>query len=77
MPLRPTEPFEVSEIRRMRSVLDMRRRADVRCAALLVALCLGLRRGEIQRLTVADLIVVSGTACFSVETLKQRAARKR
>jgi len=55
MPLRPTEPFEVSEVRRMRAALDLRRRADVRNAALLVALCLGLRQGEIQRLTVADV----------------------
>ena len=77
MPLRPTEPFEVSEIRRMKSALDLRRRADVRSAALLVALCLGLRRGEIQRLTVADVIMVAGTTCLSVETLKQRSVRKR
>ena len=77
MPLRPTEPFEVSEIRRMKSALDLRRRADVRSAALLVVLCLGLRRGEIQRLTVADVIVVAGTTCLSVETLKQRSVRKR
>ena len=61
----------------MRAALDLRRRADVRTAALLVALCLGLRRGEIQRLTVADVIVVGGKTCLSVETLKQRANRKR
>lgn len=77
MPLRPTEPFEVSEIHRMKSALDLRRRADVRNAALLVALCLGLRRGEIQRLTIRDVIVVAGRTCLSVETLKQRSARKR
>jgi len=77
MPLRPTEPFEVSEIQRMKSILDLRRRADIRTAALLVALCLGLRRGEIQGLTVADVIIVSGATCFSVETLNQRSARKR
>jgi integrase/recombinase XerD len=77
MPLRPTEPFDVAEVRRMRAALDLRRRADVRTAALLVALCLGLRRGEIQRLTVADVILVGGKVCLSVETLKQRANRKR
>jgi len=77
MPLRPTEPFDVSEVCRMRAALDLRRRADVRTAALLVALCLGLRQGEIQRLTVADVIVVGGTTCLSVETLKQRSVRRR
>lgn len=77
MPLRPTEPFHVADVRRMRVALDLRRRGDVRTAALLVALCLGLRRGEIQRLTVADVIVVGGKTCLSVETLKQRANRKR
>jgi len=77
MPLRPTEPFESSDIRRMMDVLDLRRRGDVRAGALLVALRLGLRRGEVQGLTVADVIVVGGTTCFSVETLKQRSARKR
>ena len=77
MPLRPTEPFEVADVRRMKAALDLRRRADVRTAALLVALCLGLRQGEIQRLTVADVIVVGGTTCLSVETLKQRSARRR
>jgi site-specific recombinase XerD len=61
----------------MKGALDLRRRTDVRTAALLVALCLGLRRGEIQRLTVADVIVVGGKICLSVETLKQRANRKR
>jgi integrase/recombinase XerD len=77
MPLRPTRPFEPAEIRAMRATLDLRRRADVRLGALLVALCLGLRRGEIQRLTLGDVIVVGGNTCLSVETLKQRSARKR
>lgn len=61
----------------MRDALDLRRRADVRTGALLVALCLGLRRGEIQRLTLADVLVAGGTTCLSVETLKQRGARKK
>jgi hypothetical protein len=60
MPLRPTEPFTAAEVRCMRGALDLRRRSDVRTGALLVALCLGLRRGEVQRLTVADVIAVGG-----------------
>lgn len=32
---------------------------------------------EAQGLTVADVIVVGGTTCLSVETLKQRSVRKR
>lgn len=60
----------------MRDALDLRRRADVRTGALFIALCLGLRRGEIQRLTVGDVLVVGPRTCLSVETLKQRAARK-
>jgi site-specific recombinase XerD len=76
MPLRPTEPFTAAEVRCMRGALDLRRRSDVRTGALLVALCLGLRRGEVQRLTVADVIAVGGRTCLSVVTLKQRVSRK-
>jgi site-specific recombinase XerD len=61
----------------MRDTLDLRRKSDVRTGALLVALCLGLRRGEIQRLTIGDLLVVGTTTCLSVETLKQRSTRRK
>jgi hypothetical protein len=32
MPLRPTEPFDVADVRRMKTALDLRRRADLAIA---------------------------------------------
>jgi len=76
MTVRPTEPIEPDELRRMRQCLDRRRRDDVRVLAMLVALALGLRRGEVIGLNVGDLKTVSGVVCLVVRTLKQRGKRR-
>lgn len=76
MTLRPTEPIEPAELRRMRAVLDLRRRDDVRVGALLVVLSVGLRKGEVVKLTVGDVVEFEGVLCVNVRTLKQRGRRR-
>ncbi len=76
MPARPTEPITGDEFARIMARLDKRKREHVRVGALLVALRLGLRRGEIIALQLRDVIEVDGSICFSVRTLKQRQGKR-
>jgi len=76
MPARPTEPITGDEFARIIGRLDRRKREHIRVGALLVALRVGLRRGEIIALRVRDVIEVDGSVCFSVRTLKQRRGKR-
>jgi integrase/recombinase XerD len=76
MPARPTEPVTGDEFARMMGCLDRRKREHARVGALLVALRVGLRRGEIIELQVRDVIAVDGSLCLSVRTLKQKRGKR-
>ncbi len=69
---RPTIPATTEDVRRIRAVLDRRRRADVRVEALLVALVHGLRQGEVRGLRVCDFQRHGARWCLRVRSLKQR-----
>lgn len=74
---RPTEFATPSDLDAMRAVLDGRKRADVRAAAILAALAAGLRRGEVCALNVVDFREHDGVPVLHVETLKRRKRVKR
>ena len=77
MTARPTEPLTGGEFAQMLACLDRRRRDDVRVGALLIALRVGLRRGEVIGLRLRDVLAVDGRVALSVRTLKQRSRRPR
>jgi site-specific recombinase XerD len=74
--LRPTEPIEMHELDKLHAALDLRRKDDVRVAALLVVLSLGLRKSELIGLTTADIVRVDGVLCLNVRTAKQRGKKR-
>jgi integrase/recombinase XerD len=77
MSVRPTEPATGDDLVAMRSQLDLRRRDHVRVAAVLVALGLGLRRGEVCALNVGDFRAHEGLPVLDVVTLKRNRMTRR
>lgn len=69
---RPTEVATRDEIEAMRATLDGRRKDHVRTGAILTALAVGLRRGEVCALDCGDLRIVDGVPVLHVATLKRR-----
>jgi len=61
----------------MRRQLDLRRREHVRVAAVLVALALGLRRGEVCALNVGDFRMHEGRPVLDVASLKRKRQTRR
>jgi len=72
MTIRPTEPATLDDLRAIRETLDLRRKDDVRAAALIMVLRLGLRRGEICALNVGDVRKHQNQAVLYVKTLKRK-----
>ncbi len=73
--IRPTEPATAADVEAMFAQLDLRRKEDIRVAAILVALAAGLRRGEICNLNMADFRTHEDHPVLHVETLKRRGER--
>jgi integrase/recombinase XerC len=71
---RPTEPTTPQDIEAMRAALDLRKRGDVRLAAMLVVLAHGLRRGELIALRVGDFRLNEDVSVLHTPTLKKRGA---
>lgn len=61
-------PKDPEELAQLRATLDLTRAADLRAAALLVMVGLGLRKREIVALDVADLVMVGAIACVAVRS---------
>src|SRR5262245_61317074 len=77
MSKRPTEPATARDLAALRGRLDLRRRDHVRVAAVLVSLGVGLRRGEVCELNVADFRTHQDRPVLHVKTLKRRGETKR
>lgn len=68
IPLSRRLPKDPQEIALLRATLDLARASDLRAAALLVMLGLGLRKHEIVALDVADVVSVGAVVCVSVRS---------
>lgn len=77
MSVRPTELATAQDVAALRAPLDLRRRDHVRVTALLVALGVGLRRGEVCALNVGDFRTHESRPVLHVSTLKRRGEMKR
>lgn len=73
--IRPTEPVKRDELLALKAAPDRRTTAGLRVAALVAVLAVGLRKGELCRLTVGDLVMVDGQPCLRCVTLKRRSGR--
>jgi site-specific recombinase XerC len=74
VPLSRSLPKNRDEIAVLRGTLDLREPTDLRAAALLVLLGLGLKKRELVSLDVSDVVLVGNVVCVSV---KSRARRER
>jgi site-specific recombinase XerD len=73
VPLSRSLPKSAEEIAALRAVLDLKQATDLRAAALLVLLGLGLRKREIVALDLSDVVLVGSVVCVSVRARARRA----
>lgn len=73
VPLSRSLPKSAEEIAALRAVLDLKQPTELRAAALLVLLGLGLRKREIVALDLSDLVLVGSVVCVSVRSRVRRA----
>lgn len=73
VPLSRSLPKSAEEIAALRAVLDLKQPTELRAAALLVLLGLGLRKREIVALDVSDIVLVGSVVCVSVRSRVRRA----
>lgn len=76
VPLSRSLPRSAAEIAALRGVLDLKEPTELRAAALLVLLGLGLRKREIVALDVSDVVLVGSVVCVSVRSRARRARDK-
>ncbi|HVY29082.1 MAG TPA: hypothetical protein VHB79_21135 [Polyangiaceae bacterium] len=74
VPLSRSLPKSAEELKALRAVLDIEQPSELRAAALLVLLGLGLRKHEIVALDVSDVVLVGSVVCVSV---RSRARKRR
>lgn len=65
-PLSRGLPKDAQEIAQLRATLHLEQTNDLRAAAMLVMLGLGLRKREIVALDVADVVTIGAVVCVSV-----------
>jgi site-specific recombinase XerD len=70
-------PKDAREIAQLRATLDLARPSDLRAAALLVMLSLGLHKREVVALDVSDIVKVGSVVCVSIKSRSRRNERKR
>lgn len=75
VPLSRSLPKSAEELAALRAVLDLKQPTDLRAAALLALLALGLRKHEIVTLDVSDVVLVGSVVCVSVRS-RARKGRK-
>lgn len=76
VPLSRSLPKSAEEIAALRDVLDLKDPTELRAAALLVLLGLGLRKREIVALDVSDVVLVGSVVCVSVRSRARRSRDK-
>jgi integrase len=76
IPLSRSLPRNLAEIALLRATLDMRAASELRAAALLVMLGLGLRKKEAVQLDVSDVVTVGAVVCVSVRGRRGRGRGK-
>jgi site-specific recombinase XerD len=65
-------PKAPGELARLRATLDLKQPGDLRAAAMLVMLALGLHKHELVALDVSDIVTIGSVVCVAV---KRRARR--
>jgi site-specific recombinase XerD len=70
-------PKGPQEIAQLRATLDVKQRSDLRAAAMLVLLGLGLHKREIVALDVSDVVIVGNVVCVAVGSRARRDKGKR
>ena len=76
VPLSRSLPKNPEEIRALHHTLDLTQSSDLRAAAMLAMLELGLRKHELVRLDVSDVVLVGSVVCVSVKSRKRGDQRK-
>lgn len=66
VPLSRSLPKDAEELELLRATLDLARMSDLRAAALLVMLGLGLHKRDVVQLDVADVVTVGAVVCVRV-----------
>lgn len=70
-------PKDPEELAQLRDTLQLREPADLRAAAMLVMLGLGLHKRELVALDVSDIVTVGSVVCVTVKSRARRDPRKR
>ena len=76
VPLSRSLPRNLEEIALLRATLDPKQPNELRAAAMLVMLGLGLKKRELVALDVSDVVLVGSVVCLSVKSRKRRAQGK-
>jgi len=77
VPLSRRLPQKPEEIAVLRATLDLSEPRDLRAAALLVMLGLGLRKHEVAGLDISDVVLVGSVVCVNVRSRVRRAQGRR
>ena len=72
VPLSRGVPHGAAEIELLRATLDLSRPNDLRAAALLLLLQLGLRKRELVELDISDVVQLGAVMCVRVKSRRQR-----
>jgi site-specific recombinase XerD len=65
-------PKDPAEIAQLRATLDLKQPSDLRAAAMLVMLNLGLHKREIVALDVSDIVTIGTVVCVAVKSRSRR-----
>jgi site-specific recombinase XerD len=65
-------PKATGEIARLRAALDLKQPSDLRAAAMLVMLALGLHKHELVALDVSDIVTIGSVVCVTVRSRARR-----
>ncbi|HEY6078092.1 MAG TPA: hypothetical protein VIW29_04780 [Polyangiaceae bacterium] len=68
IPLSRRLPKDPRELAQLHATLDLSQAADLRAAAMLVMLGLGLRKHELVALDVSDVVTVGAVVCVAVKS---------
>ena len=69
-------PKAPGEIARLRATLDLQQPSDLRAAAMLVILALGLHKHELVALDVSDIVTIGSVVCVAAKSRARRAKGK-
>jgi site-specific recombinase XerC len=65
-------PRAPEELAQLRATLDLKQASDVRAAAMLVMLGLGLHKRELVALDVSDIVTIGSVVCVAVKSRTRR-----